>query len=507
MADPKPPKDTSGARALPPYPRKSMESGLITLGAVGENRMPDTAVSESLNFHFDTIGAATLRKGITALGNNVTNQINGMHYFVDTVTPNTNTRMIIAQGTDVDYLSSGTWTQIRTGLTSGSKARFSTFLNYTFMVNGTEATMVWDGVVADGFVNSGNASGAPTGTLIENFRSRMWIGGNATYPSRVYFSSVPSAVSTPVVTWATDVTTGQWIDVSPSDGDFLTAFQRFRNVMLCFKTNRLYRIFDIGQVDPDPYYSVGTSSQESVVETKAGVFFHHSTGIYQYNIYGIVQEVSRPIIDIIRAIPTTSYSSVTGWIDPLGDHICWSVGTVTVNGITYTNLVIRYSISTQVWTIYTYPTQMVMSLRRQPLYVAGGVQYALCGDTTGNVFEMDTGLTDNTKPIPYSLIHRWETVDGLLSTRKTVMIGNFSHYGGTGSGVAYQTENNDPDQLNDWSKKADKGVLKQKNTGFNSMDIKSRKFRFRVFGQSTGQPFVYHGYELIEVVPEFIQFT
>lgn len=502
----KPAKDTSGAEELPPYIRKSMESGLITPGAVSENRMPDTAVSEALNFHFDAIGSATLRKGITALGGNTGHSVNGMHYFVDTVTPNTNTRMIIAQGTDVDYLSAGVWTQIRTSLTSGSRARFSTFLNFTFMVNGTEATAVWDGVVADGFVTSGNAANAPTGTLIENFRSRMWLGGNITFPSRVYYTSVPSAATTPVVTWNTDNVTGQWIDISPSDGDFLTAFQRFRNVLLCFKTNRLYRIFDIGQVDPDPYYSVGTSSQESVVETKTGVFFHHSTGFYQYNIYGIVEEVSRPIIDIVRAIPTTAYPNVVGWVDALGDHVHWYIGNVTVNGIAYTNLVVRYSISTQVWTHYSYPYAFTSSLRRQPLYVTGGVQYNLCGDSAGNVWEMDTGLADNTTPIAYSLVHRWETVDGLLSTRKTVMTGNFSHYGGTGSTVAYQTEANDPDQLNDWSRKADKGILGQKNTGFNSMDIKARKFRFRLFGQSTGQPFIYNGYELIGVVPEFLQF-
>lgn len=500
----KAPKDTSARESMPPYPRKSMESGLITRGAVAETRMPDTAVTESLNMHFDAIGGATLRPGLTALGNNVTNSICGMHYFVDTVSPNTYTQLIIAQGTKVQYLSAGTWTDKRTSLTGGSRARFSTFLNFTFMVNGTEATAVWDGNPSDNFVTTGNASGAPTGTLIENFQQRMWIAGNATYPARVFYSSVPTAVTTPVVTWNTDVTTGQWIDVSPSDGDFMTALQRFRNTLLIFKTNHLYRLFGIGQVDADPWYAVGTSSQESVVETKAGVFFHHSTGIYQYNIYGIVQEISRPIIDIIKAIPTTAYANIVGWIDPLGDHVCWYVGSVTIGGILYSNLVVRYTISTQVWTHYSYPYAFTASLRRAPLYVAAGAQYALLGDSAGDVFEADTGLTDNGKPIAYSLIHRWETVDGLLSTRKTAMVANFSHYGGAGSSVAFQTQDNDPDTLNDWTKKI--GPLGVKNTGFNTMNVKARKMRFRVFGQSTGQPFVYLGYEMLGVTPEFLQF-
>ena len=53
---------------LPPLNRKSVKSGLLTLGAVDENEMPESGVRESVNFHFDAIGSATLRPGETALG-------------------------------------------------------------------------------------------------------------------------------------------------------------------------------------------------------------------------------------------------------------------------------------------------------------------------------------------------------------------------------------------------------------------------------------------------------
>jgi hypothetical protein len=485
-----------------------MESGLICPGAVSEHRMPETAVLEAVNFNFDTIGAATLRKGTTALGTGLDgSNVLGLFYHVDTVTPNTHTQLIAVTGTVAYYLSAGTWTSKRTGLTTGSKARFCTFLNYCFMVNGTEATAIWDGNTSNSFVTTGNASGAPIGAFIENFKTRIWIAGNATFPSRVYFSSVPSAATTPVVSWSTDVATGQWIDVSPSDGDFMTGLQRYKTTLLAFKTNHLYRIFDIGQLDPDPWAYVGTSSQESILETKAGVFFHHSTGIYQYNVYGIVQEISRPVIDFIRAIPSSAYTSIAGWVDPLGDHLCWSIGTVTVNGTTYTNCVLRYTISTQVWTHYSYPTQIMVATRRQPLYNDNTSLYALAGDTAGNVLKMDTGITDNSTPISYSLIHRWDKIDGVLSTRKTVTTINFLHYGGASTQAAFQTDEDAPDDLNNWSHPVDGGEFQVKNTGFNSADIKGRKVRFRIFGQSSGQPFQYFGYELLSVTSEFIQFT
>ncbi len=508
------PKDTSGAKPLPPTDRKSLESGLITKGAVAESRRPETSVEECLNFHMDTIGSATLRKGCTLVDTSLGSAILGMHYFVDSLHAGTNTKLMVVSGTAVSYLNAAGdgWTVVRSGLTAGSKARFSTYLDYTFMVNGTEATAVWDGTGA-GFVTTGNAASAPTGQFIENFRSRMWIAGNATYPDRLYYSSIPSSVTTPIITWNTSVTVGQWIDISPSDGDTITGLQRYKNKMIVFKTNRLYRVFDIGQVDPDPYYSVGTSSAESVVETKAGIFFHHSSGFYQYNVYDVVQEISGPLrIDIMRAIPASSYASIVGWLEADGDHVCWSVGTVTVRGITYNNLVLRYTISTMVWTHYTYPTQFLTSIRRQPLFTDATSQYTVTGDNAGNVLKMNVGKTDigsdqGAKPIMYSIIHKWETLDGLLSTRKTLMTVNFSHYGGTGTGVAFQTDAQDPDDLNNWTQKlGSSSMFKQINTGFNSTNIKGRKFRFRIFGQSTGEPFIYNGYEVIDPISEFIQF-
>lgn len=483
-----------------------MKSGLINQGAVSENERPETSVMESINFHFDAIGSATLRKGSVALGNQKTGNILGLYYFVDTVNiASPKTQLIMVNDTVAYYLSGATYTSIRTGLTTGSKARFSTLLNYVFMVNGTESTAVWDGDTGGSFVTTGNASSAPTGQFIENFRARMWIMGNATYPSRLYYSSIPSATTTPTVSWNTSVSTGQWIDISPSDGDLPTGLQRFKNKMLVFKMNRIYRVYDIGQVDPDPYYAVGATNQECIIETKVGIFFFHSSGFYQYTAGDQVQEVSRPIWDIVRAIPVSSYSSVAGWLEVDGDHVCWSVGNVTVNGTAFTNLVVRYTLSTQVWTHYSYATQVLTAIRRQPFYTDGTTQFALVGDASGNVMKMNTGFDDMGNPIQYSLIHRWETVDGMLSTRKNIMTANFTHYGGAGGNINFQTENDDPQTLNDWSK--DIGQLLTTNTGFNSVDIKARKTRFRISGQSKGQPFIYNGFELLGVLNEFIQFA
>lgn len=487
---------------LPPLVRKSLESGLITPLAVGENRMPETACSESVNWDFPTIGAAKTRQGITQIGNTLSGNILGIHQLIDTVNvPATGTKLICVNGTTAYYLSGSTWTSKRTGLTTGLKTRFADLLNNTFMVNGTDATAIWDGGTGTSFVTTGSASGAPIGKFIETFVGRVWIAGNATYPDRLYWSTKSLPAVTQTVTWSIDPTTGtQWGDISPNDGESITALKKYKDKLIVFKQNRMYKVSNISTVDQDPAYVVGTSSQESVVETKEGLFFHHSSGFYQYNIYGLLEEISIPILDIVRAIPASAYSSVAGWIDPLdADHINWSIGTVTYGGTTYANMVVRYRLSTQVWSHRSYPVQFLCSGR----YTDGTTLYNVVGGTNGKTYLYNLGTTDDSTPISYSLIHRWENVDGLLSTRKLIQTILFNHYGGAGTNVSYQVEG---DPTNDWSKRVGKGQFGQYNTGFNSVNIKGRKIRIRISGQNSGQPIEYHGYEMIGSIDELITY-
>ena len=398
---------------LIPVLRNSIKSGLISSSAIAENEYPKDAVLESLNFHFDTIGQMTLRKGLTQLGNTLSGNILGLYNFRDSGS-GTNNRMIAVNGTTTYYLAGSTWTSKRTGLTSGSKARFSTFLDVVFMVNGSDATATWDGNTANNFITTNNALNAPIGKFIENYRSRMWIAGNSTYPDRLYYSSLPSAVATPEISWDTNVSTGQWIDISPSDGENITGLHRTKGALLVFKNNHIYRVYSILQADPDPQFNVGTYSQESIVETKNGVYFHHPTGFYRYD--GGVSEISRPIIDFVKGITLSNYSSVTGYLEDDGDHICWAVGDVTVDDIVYTNTVLRYTISTQVWTHYSYPTQFLVS----STYNDGSNLFILTGDTSGKIYKTNYGSDDSGTDLFYSIIHNFDDIDGSSSTFKTI---------------------------------------------------------------------------------------
>ena len=479
-----------------------LQTGLITAGAVSKSQMPMDAVTESLNLKFNRIGAAELRAGTTLLGNQISagSNILGLYDFRDSGT-GTNNQIIAVHGTVAYYLSGSTWTSKRTGLTTGKKARFTTFLDFVWMVNNSEATAIWDGNTSNSFVTTGNASGAPIGKFIENFRSRVWILGNDTYPDRVWYSSLPSAVTTPVVTWDTSVTTGDWIDVAPQDGENITGAKRTKKALLVFKNNHIYPIYSISQTEPDPVTNVGTYSNESILETKAGIFFHHPSGFYRYGVGGEPQEISKPITDIVKNITVANYSKITGWVEPDGDNLVWAVGDVTIDGTDYNNLEVRYTISTETWTHYTKPTQALCASR----YNDGSNLFQLVGDDDGNILKMDIGITDNGTPISVSLVHRWYNIDGMTATRKNLIKGLFSHDGGAGLNVAYQNEQ-DLQNPNDWSKKVGKGQLGTYDTVFNNMDVRGRECRFRISGVSSGEAFTYHGFEILEGNSELVTF-
>jgi hypothetical protein len=196
----------------------------------------------------------------------------------------------------------------------------------------------------------------------------------------------------------------------------------------------------------------------------------------------------------VKNITVANYSNIAGWLETNGDSIVWAVGNVTVNGITYTNLEVRYTISTQTWTHYTKPSQVLCASR----YNDGTTLFQLVGDNNGTVLKVDTGNDDNGTPISYSLIHRWATLDGLLHTEKNIPNLLFTHEGGRGANATYQTE---VTPKTDWSREI--GQLGDFATIFTNTGISGRKFRPRISGFSSGEPFSYNGYEIFNSDSEF----
>lgn len=461
-------------------------SGVIMDNVVDEILMPTGAVSWVINLHFDRIGSASTRNGVTIIGTQLVNDhaIVGLHQFLDSGT-GTNDRLIAAVDTTWKALVSGTWTNKRTGLTADAKARFTNFVDLVFGVNGKEAMQSWDG--GAGNFSTTNVTSAPTAYYIDNFRTRVWAGRTDANPSRVYYSSVADASG--AISWTSD--DSGFIDISPSDGEDLTGIKKYSGALYCFKPSAVYRIFSINESEPDPRMFTGTYSQESIVVAKDGMYWHHPSGIYKLDPGGTTpQELSRPVYDIIKNITRPNYDNVSSWHDD--DHVYFSVGDISVYGLTISNCVIRWTISTQLWTVYSYAYEF----RTGNTYDNGSAIVRVVGDTDGNVYTFDSGYTDNGISIKYELDLRWMMISGLRSEKKTIRTLGALHENMEGAKVSWRNGTNSRTSLQPL------GQLNAQETVFSNVDIHGGRIKFTLRGESSGNTAVFQGFEMLEWLNE-----
>lgn len=383
--------------------------GLIRQAAVDDVLIPEGAVTESTNWNFDRIGVAQVRPGLTALGSTVLTSRpcvgirNVQNNTAIAVFSNGGSATIYSYGTSS---TSNAWAVSLDGGTASVRIRFVDFAGYTvtpnFIYNTLSSMRFWDGGTRNwkstgNPINPQNMWGYNI-NLVEVYKSRIYGAGDPAFPSRLFFSSVISSSGN--ITWnpASD-----FVDINPGDGEDSTGLKNYSLELLLFKPNYIYRFRTTG-VDPDPLIKIGTRSNESIVEGKKGLYFHHDTGFYQYTgSYPI--ELSRPIIDIIQNIPYSQYANIVAWKDI--DHIYWSIGTITIPE-TYTNLIIkncvvRFTESSQVWTVYSY----AQDLRRGMVFNNGTTLSRLVGLDNGVVATQDSGFTDLGEPIKYRMKTKW----------------------------------------------------------------------------------------------------
>lgn len=460
--------------SLPPYTK-----GMIRESAVDSPLSPPDSVELSLNLNNDTIGAMKLRKGMTSLGSNISaSPVLGLGNYRNNA--GTAYKALAKVGTALYHYGGSSWASIRTSLVSGSKMRFTNFVDYTFMVNGSGSNgddiKTYDGST----IGTTNVASLPKGDFIENYRSRIWVADNSV--DKLYYSDV--------VTTSNTITGGtSFIQISPADGEKITGLKRTARALLVFKENHIYRVFNINSTDPDPTINRGTYSHDSIIEGKDGLYYHHPTGFYRYVDGGQQEEISRPIIDIIQAIPRSYYGNVSGWTDD--DHLYWSVGNISLGGITFSNVVCVRTISTESWSIYSTGSE----IRSAGTYDNGTTIYNLVGDDVGNVLQWGVGTTDNGTPIFYDLQTHWLYLSQIKTTTKSFTDLATFHENAQGGNLSYQINTDLP---NKWRPI---GSLAKDLIQINSVNAKDfTRIRFRFSGSSSGSPFTFRGWELLNLL-------
>lgn len=395
-------------------------------------------------------------------------------------------------GTTVSNTPNGTWTTRRSGLSAVSKPRFAQFLNYIWMVNGSSQIGGDPVATSNGgaFGNDLVPSGFPAGDFIHaGFEGRVWVANQVL--GVVYYTDIVQFTPPSIYTLSYNPEVNFISELTPQTGQSITGLYRVPRALLVFTEDTITRIYGATSVDAYPAYNVGTFSQESIIETKTGIFFHHSSGFYQFDYGSQPVEISRRIIDFVKAIPRANYADIKGVYDNF-DNVEWAVGQVIVEGVVFSNCVVRYTISTQVWTIYDYPSNVITAMIS---YDDGAALNHLMGTAAGLTGAMDVGDTDFGAEFYYEFIDRWRAYTDMYFQTKSASGFNVYNENAAGANLSYQPQKSGP---NEWlpigtiTEDANALLPNSDTQDFNVM-------RLRLAGNTSGARIVIHGIEIVSL--------
>lgn len=372
-------------------------------------------VKVGLNVDFDVeIGSAVTRLGTGIVGSQLVDNMSilGLQDFRDADGSNhalLATINAVGGATSVVY-KVGTGT-IRTGLTASKKMRFVTFLDAVLMLNGFDAEASYDGasvITTGGAFDLANIPGSNKCNIGLEWLSRVYLAGDTANPDRLYYSSTPVAGA---ISW----TSGNgYIDIEPEDGaGGIKGLGKVPGFLLIFKERSMTR-WNFDSAFPESLIDLGTPSHESIVSA-GGIcaFFSASSrdtrGFYITNgdrPTPISHDRLRNIKKWVDAIPVANEANIAGW--GTSRYFAWSVGDLTVDGVTYTNVVLRWNRILDQWSVRTYPTEFKVFSS----YVdASGNNTIVGGDDDGQVIEIDktdTYTDYNNQPIQFEVQYHEE---------------------------------------------------------------------------------------------------
>lgn len=310
--------------------------GLIPDGVVSHYVVPKGSVDQVLNFHNDNIGVLTFRPALLGFLNPAGNPRSASVF--QTIPGDTQIywqegQSLISTGAEFG----GTVTTYTGVFPTGSYiARYQTIQGTLLMTAGNSIKFT------DGYTAPANISGItyPLVTidiLNAGFQGRLWYA-SSNVNNRLYYSDVIPAAGV-----ASTTGTSQFLTINANNGDSITALIGSQQVLFVFTQNSIFRVYNTQSQDNSPVANVGALNQEAIAVAQDGVYFYHPTGFYKLNADGSAQNISNRISSLLPyLVSSDDLLKCRSWAD--GDHVYFS----------FTNTVYRYTISTQVWTMYQF---------------------------------------------------------------------------------------------------------------------------------------------------------
>jgi len=172
---------------------------------------------------------------------------------------------------------------------------------------------------------------------IEAYKSRLYLGNvkqsSNTYPSRVIYSEISSDT---------------FEDTSYIDdfGEPITALKEYSGSLFFFSENKL-AAYDEYKLQTIPG-NFGTTSSKTVQNVQGRMIWYNRSGVYMYAGGTSPQNISKRVQDWMDAI--SDPKEVTAGVDEEERYNLY-IGDVTVDGTSYSDVVLRYDLSLNAWDI------------------------------------------------------------------------------------------------------------------------------------------------------------
>lgn len=374
-------------------------SGGMQRGTTNELQK-DNEADLIINMHSHKLGAKTVRLGYSQVGDTIQSgkDVNGLASLDQK--DGTHTEYAVTNNSgdtagQLKYNNAGTWTALTSTIVADTKIEFATFINYVFMVGPGTVTQSINGG-SNNPSTSTNVTGAPKGKYVIVYKDRLYILNvnlsGTDYPSRFYYSSIPSG-SPLAITWDT---TNDFEEFLPDDGDEITGAIVAHDRLYIFKDQK-FGFWDNNQIKT--ISNIGCASHRAIKERGGYIFWPDKNGdVWAFN-GGAVQKISNQLRDITHTLTASQLADSFSEIDM--ENYKWYVGDLTIDGVTYNNCELCYHIDSNTWCINSYADGFTV----YAMITSSGVRRVYAGADDGEVHKLaeanDEVYTDDGNSIFY----------------------------------------------------------------------------------------------------------
>jgi hypothetical protein len=297
------------------------------------------------------------------------------------------------QSLQVTFDTTAAVVQLASGLSALARYTFATQNDTVYICNGVDANQKWNGTT---FTTQGGSP--PSAKYVKVHKNFMFLAGNTTNPSRVFFSALGDPETWPAL---------NFIDVGKGDGDQITGLAILLDRLVITKTNSVWLLegdssanFVLRRITD----TAGCVDMHSIVVVRDALGMLARDGFYFFD--GVKMALaSEKVIGTFDTLNKSQFGLVAAVYDAARRKVFCSIPSA---GMLFNDTVLVFDELRTAWTIYKGINAASWVVWRQ-----FNTDHLLFGDaTTGQMYDAETGYSDNGAAISMYVVTKAQDLGG-----------------------------------------------------------------------------------------------